>query len=373
MANSKYFYGAIPDTPDVEDFKKKYGPTEIPTRHHPYVDLSQYVPTVYNQGRLWSSSANAVCSAYGMNLRTLSDSDFIPCRLFLYYNAREHEESTRYNVGTSLRETIRALKHDGMCDEKSWPYSEKMFSEKPTQCYKEATKSKEYVTNYVYESLYQDIDQLKACLKDFSPFVFAFNVYKSFHNQINHGSGQMPEPSAEEKAAVPEGMHAVVAVGYDDRKERFKVLNSWGQGWGDKGYFYMPYRFIADPNMCFNFWKISFDYDETAACPKHPTVKPQVKPLPADPTVEPQPADPTVEPGNQGHGVDPGQQGHGIPGKQAHSRQVTSDGSTGGDAVSFIHSPSLPELSGAKSSAEDKDIENSGDSNRLIEKQHSIP
>jgi len=32
------------------------------------------------------------------------------------------------------------------------------------------------------------------------------------------------------------GHHALVAVGYDDAKKGVKVLNSWGSGWGEKGF-----------------------------------------------------------------------------------------------------------------------------------------
>ncbi len=55
------------------------------------------------------------------------------------------------------------------------------------------------------------------------------------------------------------GNHAAVAVGYDDGKKRVTILNSWGPHWGDNGYFYMPYEFIASPpKYCFNFLKIEF-------------------------------------------------------------------------------------------------------------------
>lgn len=37
--------------------------------------------------------------------------------------------------------------------------------------------------------------------------------------------------------------HGVAAVGYDDNRYggAFKIINSWGQNWGDGGYFWMPY------------------------------------------------------------------------------------------------------------------------------------
>jgi len=35
--------------------------------------------------------------------------------------------------------------------------------------------------------------------------------------------------------------HAIVLVGYDDTKQRWIIRNSWGSGWGDSGYGYIPY------------------------------------------------------------------------------------------------------------------------------------
>ena len=43
------------------------------------------------------------------------------------------------------------------------------------------------------------------------------------------------------------GGHAVLAVGYSDPKGQLTVRNSWGSGWGDQGYFYMPYEYLTGP------------------------------------------------------------------------------------------------------------------------------
>ena len=35
----------------------------------------------------------------------------------------------------------------------------------------------------------------------------------------------------------------------------FKLQNSWGPGWGDRGYFYVPYRYILDYRLnIFDMW-----------------------------------------------------------------------------------------------------------------------
>jgi C1A family cysteine protease len=60
-------------------------------------------------------------------------------------------------------------------------------------------------------------------------------------------------PDDNEKAL---GGHAVMAVGYNDEEGRFYVRNSWGEDWGIKGYFTMPYEYLANENLSDDFWSI---------------------------------------------------------------------------------------------------------------------
>ena len=79
-----------------------------------------------------------------------------------------------------------------------------------------------------YERLRQDISQLRACLRSNSPFVFGLKVYQSFHTKQEQ-DGEILEPTQEESL---EGLHAALAVGYDDQWRAIIVLNSWGAEWG---------------------------------------------------------------------------------------------------------------------------------------------
>jgi C1A family cysteine protease len=41
----------------------------------------------------------------------------------------------------------------------------------------------------------------------------------------------------------------VLATGYEDRQKRFTVCNSRGAGWGMKGYFPLPYDYLAGRDL----------------------------------------------------------------------------------------------------------------------------
>jgi len=97
------------------------------------------------------------------------------------------------------------------------------------------------------------ISTLKGCLASGYPFVFGFTVYQSFESAQVAKTGIVPMPAPHEAVV---GGHAVLAVGYDDASQQFIVRNSWGDGWGIKGYFMMPYGYLTDTSLSDDFWTV---------------------------------------------------------------------------------------------------------------------
>ena len=61
----------------------------------------------------------------------------------------------------------------------------------------------------------------------------------------------MPLPTRDEKQL---GGHEVLLVGYlKDQPNYGLVRNSWGPGWGIKGYFLMPWAYLIDANLASDF------------------------------------------------------------------------------------------------------------------------
>ncbi len=243
-------YGWVPDLPDQRDLMYS-APMMVMRKLVSKVDLQKKCPPVYNQGALGSCTANALSAAFEFARKKQSLKDFMPSRLFLYYNERVLNNSVNSDNGAFIRDGIKSLNTTGICPEKEWPYTITKFADKPPKaCYADALKS----TIKSYQRLNNtSLPQLQSCLSEGYPFVFGFTVYESFESQQVAKTGMLPLPKPDEKVV---GGHAVMAVGYDESKQVFIIRNSWGTGWGVKGYFYMPYGYITSNHLCDDFWTI---------------------------------------------------------------------------------------------------------------------
>lgn len=96
-----------------------------------------------------------------------------------------------------------------------------------------------------YSRLAVNTDTMKQCLADGYPFVFGFTTYTSFDSS----TGQIDIPLESESVI---GNKIMLAVGYDEQNVILKTYD----GLGDNGYYYMPYAYIANNNLCDDFWTV---------------------------------------------------------------------------------------------------------------------
>jgi len=255
-------YGWTPDLPDQRDHLyaaplPKLGP--LPAK----ADLRKQCPPVYDQGQIGSCTANAIAGAIQFDLKKQKLKVFIPSRLFIYYNERSMEHSVATDSGAQIRDGVKSVNKLGACPEPEWPYvatpadpntnvwpaGAAPAQKPPPACYQDALKHQVIS----YQRVNRDLAQMKGCLASGYPFVFGFTVYEAFESAAVAKSGVLNMPAAEEQVV---GGHAVLAVGYDDAAQRFIVRNSWGRGWGQKGYFTMPYAYLITPNLASDYWTI---------------------------------------------------------------------------------------------------------------------
>ena len=183
---------------------------------------------------------------------------YMPSRLFIYYNERDLEGTVSSDAGASLRDCCKALNKWGTCPESEWPYNTNEFAVKPpAACYTDA--SKHLVTSYL--SVGQNMTAIKTCLAAGFPIIFGFSVYDSFESAEVAATGIVPMPAATESLL---GGHAVVCCGYNDSTKTVNgcppqyviVRNSWSPSWGIKGYFFMPYAYLVNPNLADDLWTL---------------------------------------------------------------------------------------------------------------------
>jgi C1A family cysteine protease len=249
MAKKKPAYGWIPDRPDQRDFL--FAAASPVLRSLPVsVDLRRQCPPVYDQGALGSCTANAIAAAVQFDLMKQKQKTFIPSRLFLYYNERVMEDSVDSDAGAMLRDGMKSVAKDGDCPEELWPYNVAKFAVKPPDsCYREAMRHQALK----YQRVSRDLTQMKGCLAAGYPFVFGFTVYESFETAQVARTGHAALPRPSERVM---GGHAVLAVGYDEAKGWILRRNSWGNKWGMKGYFTLPYAYLLNANLSGDFWTI---------------------------------------------------------------------------------------------------------------------
>ena len=261
-------FGWLPDMPDRRDlhvhFDAVVAPGHVVVKSEKGKEIIDLRPKnggfkIFNQGHLGSCTANALAAAYHftlhkMNVEDQADfKDFTPSRLFIYWNERYVEGSVNQDAGAMIRDGVKTMAKMGVCPESIWKYDDgpTFFKQQPDKkCYELAQKCK--VKQYA--RVKQDLEQMKLCIKHGYPFVLGFSVLTSFGSEevVKHGKMPMPQPGDKVR-----GGHAVTAVGYDDFQEVFIIRNSWGEGWGDKGYFYMPYAYITNPDLASDFWAIN--------------------------------------------------------------------------------------------------------------------
>jgi C1A family cysteine protease len=213
------------------------------------VDLRPYCSPIEDQGNLGSCTGNAIAGAIEL-LDKRAGRTLDVSRLYIYYYERLLEGTVNYDNGAYIRDGMRAVYNYGAPVENLWPYDITKFKTQPSsQAVLDGAKRK--------VTLYQAVANHQGCLDSLAngyPVVIGFSVYSSFETNTVARTGIMPYPNVSRERLL--GGHAVLLVGYDKTKQVYIVRNSWGSGWGDRGYFYMPFQVIQNTSMSSDFWTI---------------------------------------------------------------------------------------------------------------------
>ena len=267
------------ERPVIADMAKKMGisPTQrVMPAVPPKVDLRENCSPIENQKTLGSCTAHAAigvveyleCRAFGRHIEG--------SRLFVYKTTRNLLGLVG-DTGAWLRTTMGALALCGVPPEKYWPYTdrkqpgptgERTFDEEPQPFIYALAENFEALRYFCHDPLGKNIPpatvlaSVKKYLAARVPSMFGFYGFPSFSQ--SDVKGGIPYPCLGERA---QWGHAIVAVGYDDKmkikntkcdKETTGALlirNSFGTGWGDKGYGWLPYDYVLN-KLALDFWSL---------------------------------------------------------------------------------------------------------------------
>lgn len=260
------------------------------------IDLRQSLSPIMNQGFLNSCSACAISASVELLMKKANkkfinaSTPYTPSAMFIYYNERVKAGKTDQNAPVQIRDGFKSLTHNGVCEEPLWPYPKMSIPEDlnnraaqgDTEAIAElqammnttvstvikATPSKKAIDQallyrthrYLSVTIKNGLDELKQCLSNMLPVVFGMMLPQDFFTTTKQ-TGILSTPS---QTAPRLGGHAIVAVGYDDDKNHFIIRNSFGEEFGDNGYFYMPYDFVTgtyisegeEKENAFSFWTL---------------------------------------------------------------------------------------------------------------------
>lgn len=235
------------------------------------VDLRAYCSPIEDQQALGSCTANAVAGAVECLQRRFFNNYIDASRLFLYKTMRMLNNVTG-DRGGSIRHTMKALAMFGVAPEQYWPYDITKYDVEPSAYLYALASNYKSVSYYrldsstftTQEQFAQILPNIKMQLYYGVPLAFGFIV---FYSCPMPGSGKVdiPMPSTGE---YPRGGHAVLCVGYDDTRimpktdgttvqGAFLIRNSWGTGWGDCGYGWLPYDYL-NKGLALDWWALLY-------------------------------------------------------------------------------------------------------------------
>jgi C1A family cysteine protease len=275
-------FGWIRDLPSISDYTIEHAKVKpllakvkgagtasasVPLSLAAAVDLRAFCSPIENQGAIGSCTAHAGVGMVEYYQRRAYGKHVNGSRLFLYKVTRNLLGWTG-DTGAYLRSTMEALAMFGVPPEQYWAYDIAKYDVEPSAFLYALADNYEATSYYRLDPSGTTKAALLAAintnLSAGLPAMFGFTVYSSYTQASAANQGAIPYPVSGDKVV---GGHAVMAVGYDDTKViknaastasttgALLIRNSWGTGWGNAGYGWLPYAYVQN-GLATDWWAL---------------------------------------------------------------------------------------------------------------------
>ncbi|HEY9842622.1 MAG TPA: C1 family peptidase [Candidatus Obscuribacterales bacterium] len=137
--------------------------------------------------------------------------------------------------GSTFADALNLLSNQGAVSLAEMPYDDSDYESAPPEHLQH--QAKRYRIDYWRQVNIRDLKEVKAQISAGYPVLIGALIDEGFtHAKAGYIWKKQQGQSL--------GGHAMALVGYDDSRQAFKLINSWGTGWGDKGFGWVDYKFF---------------------------------------------------------------------------------------------------------------------------------
>ena len=201
-----------------------------------FLDYTADLPKVKNQGAQQSCVAWATAYALKFFEEKKENNSTIEFSPSFIYNQINHGK----DEGSNFMEALNKLSQVGAAPMEDMPYNPNDYLSPPSAAAIE--KAKPYGIDSWRRINTADMKEVKVHLNSGYPVIIGADIDEDFRT----GKNPSGEYIYKKRGAKFAGIHAMLVVGFDDRMNAFKVMNSWGENWGNNGFCWIDYQFFQE-------------------------------------------------------------------------------------------------------------------------------
>ncbi len=254
-------YGRMPMQSEYGDGSKSESEAVQKIRR---VSLKPYCPKVQNQGTIsscvgWAagyaafSIQQAILNEWRGMKQVSTENAF--SAMFLYNQVKIYD----CDYGARISDALKHLRDAGNVLHKEFDHEIDNCYRKPDSILVERAKSHKIKR---FEALFRTNasaevkkNKTKLSLIQNKPVIAGFELLKGFQQLRPIDEYWYPDIGSQEAF----GGHAMVVIGFDDERQAFEIMNSWGEAWGQRGFIWIKYEDFA--RFCKHAYQMTIEDD----------------------------------------------------------------------------------------------------------------